>query len=264
MRIRQLAAVGGLAAAVAAGQTADELLSKNIAARGGLAALKAVRTMRLTGTMKAGDDTLPSVLELKRPNMSRWEFRLDGQTAVQAFDGRDGWMWIPFAGQREPQVMSEEERKEAEQQADIDGPLVDYKEKGSKIDLVGHDPDFRSDDWKLKVTLKTGEVRYVYLDPKTFLQTVSVMTRKIDGVEVEIRSEVGDYRKVGALVLPHSFTATTRDGGQQQSLKFDKIELGVPIDDGRFRMPPPRQPTAPAEPAPTPAVGTDAGGGGRG
>lgn len=251
MRLSGLAPVGVFVAALAHGQTADELIAKNIAARGGLENLKAVRSMRLTGTMKAGDQTLPSVLELKRPNMSRWEFSLDGQDAVQAFDGKNGWAWIPFAGQTEPEMMSEQERKDAELQADMDGPLVDYKEKGSKIELVGHDKAFRPEDWKLKVTLKSGEARYVYLDPKTFLQTVSVMTRTIDGVELEIRSEVGDYRKVGALTLPHSFTATTRDGGETQSLKFDKIELDVPIDDARFRMPARR----PAGPTPTPIVG---------
>jgi outer membrane lipoprotein-sorting protein len=255
MRRTAIAAAGVLVAALAAGQTADELIEKNIAARGGLENLKAVKTMRLTGTMKAGDQTLPSVLELKRPSKSRWQFSLDGQNAVQAFDGKSGWMWIPFAGQTEPQAMSSQELKDAEQQADMDGPLVDYKAKGSKIELVGHDKEFRPEDWKLKVTLKGGEIRYVYLDPKTFLQSVAVMKREIDGVELEIRSEVGDYRKVGPLTLPHSFTATTKDGGETQSLKFDRIELDVPIDDSRFRMPAGAAPTPPPGPQPTPAVG---------
>ena len=250
MRRRAIAVVGALVAALASGQTADELIAKNIAARGGLENLKAIKSMRLTGMMTAGSQTLPSVLELKRPKMSRWEFTLDGQTAVQAFDGKSGWTWIPFVGQVEPQAMSEQDRKEAELQADIDGPLVEYKEKGSRVEMLGHDAKFRPDNWKLKVTLKSGEVRFVYLDPKTFLQTVSVMTRTLDGVDVEIRSEVGDYRKVGSVVLPHSFTATTSDGGETQSLKFDRIELDVPIDDSRFQMP-----VRPNVPAPTPVIG---------
>ncbi|HTR03707.1 MAG TPA: hypothetical protein VMN82_10965 [Thermoanaerobaculia bacterium] len=256
MGIRGLAAAGLFAAAaVAAGETADELIAKNIEARGGLDNLKAVQTMRLTGTMTGGDESMPSVLELKRPNKSRWEFRVDGQTAVQAFDGKAGWMWIPFAGQTEPEPMSAEESAEAEQQADLDGPLVDYKQKGSKVELLGHDADFRAEDWKLKVTLKSGEVRFVYLDPKTFLQSVTVTKKKIGGVELEIRSEVGDYRKVGALVLPHTFTATSSGGGQTQSLKFDKIELNVPIDDSQFVMPVRKRRAQPDELSPTPTVG---------
>lgn len=248
MRIRAIAAaVLVLAAGYAAGQTVDELIAKNVAARGGIEKLKSVKTMRLTGTMKVGDDKMPSLLELKRPNKSRWQFTVDGQTAVQAFDGKSGWMWMPFAGMTEPQAMSSEEKQEAEQQADLDGPLVDYKAKGSKIELVGHDSSFRPEDWKLKVTLKSGEVREVYLDAKTYLQTTTVMRKKIEGNEVVVISTIGDYKDVDGLTLPHSFTASTKDGGETQSLVFEKIEVNVPIDDERFGKP------KTSDKAPTPA-----------
>ena len=258
MRIRAIAAAAVLVLAAwsAAGQTVDELIAKNVAARGGLEKLKAVKTMRLTGTMKVGDDKMPSLLELKRPNKSRWQFTVDGQTAVQAFDGKTGWMWMPFAGMTEPQAMSSEERQEAEQQADLDGPLVDYKAKGSKIELVGHDAAFRPEDWKLKVTLKSGEVRDVYLDSKTYLQTTTVMRKKIEGTEVVVISTIGDYRDVGGLTLPHSFSASTKDGGETQSLVFEKIEVNVPIDDERFGKPKASdKPAAPAGPPAEPVVG---------
>jgi outer membrane lipoprotein-sorting protein len=246
------AAVLVAAAAAASGQTAEELIAKSIAARGGLEKIKAVQTMRLTGSMKVGDQKLPSVLELKRPGKSRWEFVFDGETAIQAFDGKTGWMVMPFAGKIEPEVMAESDRKDAEQQADLDGPLVDYKAKGSQITLAGHDAE-RPKDWKLKVTLKTGEVRYIYLDPVTYLQSMTVMTKNIDGSEVEVKSVIGDYREVGGLVLPHSFTASTKDGRETQALVIDRIELDVPIDDSRFQMPPPKTPRDIA--APTPSVG---------
>ncbi len=247
-------AAGLLAAAAAAGQTADELIEKNIAARGGLEKIRAVQSMRLTGKMTMGEETVPSVLELKRPNKSRWEFTIGGRTAVQAFDGKSGWTIMPFEGKTEPEEMSAEDEKEVEQQADMDGPLVDYKAKGSRIELVGHDPALRPEDWKLKVTLKSGEVRFVYLDSKTYLQTLSVMTRKLDGSDVEIRSRISDYREVGGLMLPHSFSASAGRGAPPQTLTFDRIELNVPIDDSRFRMPGPDEPAAaPARP-PVPAI----------
>lgn len=252
MRMRAISAAAlVLAASYAAGQTADELIAKNVAARGGLEKLKAVQTMRLTGTMKVGDDTMPSVLELKRPNKSRWQFTFDGQVAIQAYDGKTGWMLMPFTGMTEPQAMSPEEKQEAEQQADLDGPLVDSKAKGNAIELVGHDATFRPEDWKLKVTLKSGEVRYVYLDPKTFLQTTTMMTKKIEGNEVVVTSTIGDYKEEGGLTLPHSFSASTKDGGETQTLVFDKIELNVPLDDERFGKP--KAQNKPAEPGGPPA-----------
>ena len=127
MRMRAIAAAAALvlAASYSAGETADELIAKNVAARGGLEKLKAVQTMRLTGTMRAGGDTMPTILELKRPNKSRWQFTVEGEAAIQAYDGKAGWMLMPFAGMTEPQAMSSEEREEAEQQADLDGPLSD-------------------------------------------------------------------------------------------------------------------------------------------
>ena len=256
MRKRAIVAVAVLAASCAAGQTAEELIAKNIAARGGLEKLRAVQTMRLTGTMKVGDDAMPSILELKRPNKSRWQFTFDGQTAIQAFDGNSGWMLIPFAGMTEPQAMSPEEKQEAEQQADLDGPLVDYKAKGSAIELVGHDAGLRPEDWKLKVTLKSGEVRYIYLDSRSYLQTTTVMTKKIEGADVVVISTIGDYRDVGGLTLPHSFSASARDGAETQSLVFDKIELNVPMDDTRFGKPKGQEkPPAPPGPPPEPVVG---------
>ena len=258
MRMRAIAAAAALvlAASYSAGETADELIAKNVAARGGLEKLKAVQTMRLTGTMRAGGDTMPTILELKRPNKSRWQFTVEGEAAIQAYDGKAGWMLMPFAGMTEPQAMSSEEREEAEQQADLDGPLIDYEKKGSSIELVGHDAAFRPQDWKLKVTLKSGEVRYVYLDPKTFLQTTTMMTKKIEGSEVVVISTISDYKEEGGLTLPRSFSASTKDGGETQSLVFDKIELNVPLEDERFGKPKALdKPPTPAGPPAEPVVG---------
>ena len=134
---------------------------------------------------------------------------------------------------------------------------MDYKSKGSTIELVGHVAAFRPKDWKLKITLKTGEVRFIYLDPETFLQSATVMTKKIEGNEMTVISTIGDYRAEGGLTLPHSFTASSKDGGETQSLVFDKIELNVPLDDSRFGKPEgqARPKAAPASPPSDPIVG---------
>ncbi len=100
--LRVSLAVAGIAwAAAAASQTADELIAKNIEARGGLEKIQAIQTMRLTGTLTVGDAAMPSVLEVKRPNKTRWEFTLRSQMAVQAYDGTTAWAIAPFAGKPE-------------------------------------------------------------------------------------------------------------------------------------------------------------------
>jgi hypothetical protein len=248
-----IAAAGILTAPRAAAQTADELVSKNIAARGGLEKIRAVRSMRLTGTMSIGDEKMPAVLDLKRPNKMRWEFRVDGQVQVEGFDGRVGWTRMVAGGHEDVEPMSDEEQKDVELQADMDGPFVDYRAKGNAIDLVGKAKVGDRDAWKLSVTLKNGEKRDVYLDASTFLQVKTVMRREVDGHEVEITSLIGDYRDVDGLLLPHSFEATAEGAPGKQVLRFDRIELDVPLDDDLFEMP--KTPVPTPGPAPTPAVG---------
>jgi outer membrane lipoprotein-sorting protein len=227
-----------LFAAAAAGETAEELIQKNIVARGGVEKLRAIRTLRMTGTMTLGEEgTAPTVLEFKRPANVRWEFTVDGQTAIQAFDGKTAWVVMPFTGQTEPQEMSPEDRRGLELQADIDGPLVDAEKKGYRITLVGRESVDGRDAWKLKVTSRTGDERFVYLDAKTYLQFLTVTERPIEGQTVQIQNRIGDYREVGGVRLPHSFEAAAEGLSQSQILRFDKIEVNVEIDDARFALP---------------------------
>ena len=242
-RTRILAGLGTaaglwLVTALTAGETVDEIVARNIQARGGLEKIKSIQSMRMTGTMRLGDERLPTTLELKRPSKSRWEFTLEGQTAIQAFDGKTAWMIMPFEGSSEPQIMTDQEAKDIEMQADVDGPLVDAAAKGNMIELMGKEKiDGGVETWRLRVTRKNGDARDIYLDAKTYLQVLAVSRRSNDGQPVEIRSKIGDYRSVEGVMLPHSFEATASGVPQTQALEFQKIELNVPIDDSRFAMP---------------------------
>jgi hypothetical protein len=235
-------------------QTVDELIEKNIQARGGLEKIHAIQSMRLTGRLSVGDATMPSVLEVKRPNRTRWEFTVNGQTAVQAYDGTVAWAVVPFAGKTEPELMSAEDLKDIQLQADMDGPLVDYKAKGNRVEVMGLEKTGERDAWRLKVTLRNGDARDVYLDLKTHLQVLTVAHRTVQGKQVEIESELGDYREVGGVLLPYSFETRARGVVRKQVLHLEKIELNVPIDDSRFRMPAAKRPAEAPQPTPTPAT----------
>ena len=137
MGITVLALLAPLAP-VASAQTVDELIAKNIEAKGGLAKIKAVKSMRATGKMIGGPGMeFPFVMMNKRPKSTRMEFTFQGMTGMQVYDGKTAWMSMPFAGKKEPEVMPPDESKMLEEQADFDGPLVDYKEKGHTVELAG-------------------------------------------------------------------------------------------------------------------------------
>lgn len=233
-------------AAAAKQPTVDELIARNLEAHGGLGKMKAVQSVRMTGKMTMGQGMeAPMTLELKRPKNMRMEFTFQGMTGIQAYDGKDGWQVMPFMGSKDPEPMSTEDLQEAEEQADMDGPLVDYKAKGYKVELLGKDKIEGSDAWKLKVTMKTGE-RVIYLDADTMLEIKTEGKRTVRGSEMEFETSLGDYREVGGLLFPFSIEVGAKGHPEKQNIVVDKVELNPALDASRYKMPAVAKATAPA------------------
>ena len=241
MRKAIAACVIGIAALVtpsAAQMSVDEVIAKHIEALGGMDKLKAVNTVRMTGKMTVGPGIeAPVVMEIKRPSSMRLDFTVQGMTGTQAYDGKVGWTLMPFQGSTTPQPMAGEELQMMAEQADIDGPLVDYKAKGNTVELLGKEPVEGADAYKLKVTLKNGVVRTMYIDAEHFLQVKEESKRTIRGTEIEGETILGDYKEVGGMMFPHSMDSGQKGNPQRQKIVVDKIEVNVPIDDARFKMP---------------------------
>lgn len=216
----------------------DELIAKNIEARGGMEKMKAVQTIRMTGKMTMGQGMeAPMMMEMKRPKAMRMEFTFQGMTGIQAYDGKAGWQVMPFGGKKDPEPMSAEDLQEADENADIDGPLVDYKSKGYTVELVDKEKVEGSDAWKLKVDMKNGTVRYVYLDADTMLEIKNEGKRMIRGSEVEFESTIGDYKEVGGLMFPYSIEMGAKGHPEKQNIIIDKVELNPKLEDARYKMP---------------------------
>jgi outer membrane lipoprotein-sorting protein len=239
--------VGATLAAPALAQTVDEVIAKANAARGGLDKMKAVQSIRMKGRMTMGPGLeVPITIEMKRPRHARMEFTLQGMTGVQAFDGQQAWGISPMGSQK-PEPLPPEMAKDLDNQADIDGPLVDYKAKGHQVELLGKEKIEGSDAWKLKVTLKSGDVQYIFLDADSWLEIRNESKRTIRGSEMELETTVGDYKEVGGLLWPHSIQSGAKGRPEKQSFAFESIELNPAIDDVRFKMPAPKPAEAPKQ-----------------
>ena len=237
-RILMAVAVLGLLAPAAFAQTVDELLAKNFEAKGGLQKMKAVQSMKITGKMVFGQGMeAPLVMYARRPNSMRMEFTIQGMTGVQAYDGKTAWMSMPFMGKKDPEAMPAEEAKMVEEQADMDGPLVDYKEKGNKVELVGKEQVEGADAYKLKVTLKNGDVRWFYLDAESYLEIKGEAKRTIRGTEVDSESFMSDYKEVGGLMVAHAMESGAKGSPQRQKMILEKVEFNMPLADSLFAMP---------------------------
>jgi outer membrane lipoprotein-sorting protein len=228
-------------------QTVDEIIAKNVQARGGMDKIKSVQTIRSTGTMTMGPGMeAPGSMIVKRPDMARLEFTIQGLTAVQAYDGKDAWQIMPFMGKKDPEVMSADDKKDIEENADIDGPLVDYKSKGNKVELLGKEKLEGTDAYKLKATLKNGDVITIYLDADSFLEIKEEVKRNVRGSEQEVEAVMGDYKEVNGVMFPFAMENGIKGSQEKQKLTVSKIELNVPVDDSIFKMP--AVPAAPAKP----------------
>lgn len=219
----------------------EAVLNEYYEALGGLEMLKSVNSMKITGRMLMGQGMeSPFTRWSKRPDMVRLEFMVQGVTGIQAYDGETAWMLMPFMGQTDPELMPLDMAREMEEEADFDGPLVDYAEKGHQVELLGKEEVEGTETYKLKVTLKNGDVSYFYLDSEYYLPIKTEGKRTFEGNEFQIATILGDYKEVGGLMMAHSIQVTGRGPGLQ-TLIFAQIELNVEIDDAQFKMPEPTE-----------------------
>jgi outer membrane lipoprotein-sorting protein len=237
-----------LFASLAGAQTVDELIAKNIQARGGMEKLKAVNSLKIHGKMMMGQGMeAPFTMSQKRPKMTRTEFTVMGMTGMQVYDGKNAWMVMPFMGKKDPEAMTADQAEMLDEQSDMDGPLVDYKEKGHKVELVGKEQVEGADAHKLKLTLKNGQVRTIYLDAESGLEVKTESKRKIRGTEVDGEAFMSDYKEVAGLMMPFTMEQGQKGNPQRQKMVIDSVVVNVSLPDSIFAMPAGTKPAAPAE-----------------
>lgn len=233
-------AILGLALLVAAPSyaqtpTAEELVAKNLAARGGLEKLQSLNTMKVTGTVAFQGMEMPMTLLTKRPNKMRQELTMQGQSIVQAFDGQTVWASNPMLGPG-ARAVEGPQADALKNQALFDGPLVGYKERGDTIELVGPAEVEGAKAWKLKVTRQDGRSMFIFLDAATFLERQWSVTMEQNGLTMEVDTIIGDYQPVDGVQVARSMR-TIMGGNPMGTLKIDSVEFNVPVDDSVFVMP---------------------------
>lgn len=256
--------------------SAAEIADKNVAARGGLQAWRAVQTMTMEGKMGVGGNQratlptpmpgkkggqiitpqrpvdemqLPFVMELARPRKMRFELQFNGQTAVQVYDGTNGWKLRPFLNRRDVEAFTPEELKKASTQSELDGPLVDYAAKGTRIEFDGIEQVDERDAYKLKLTLKNGDVTHVWIDAQTFLEAkMEGQPRRLDGTDHPVEVYYRDYRQVNGLQVPfiletrvlpvaHTALGLKDTPVPVERINIEKVTVNPKLDDASFAKP---------------------------
>jgi outer membrane lipoprotein-sorting protein len=220
-----------IVSAPAQAQTAEEIVAKNIQAKGGEAKLKAVQTVRQSGTINIQGQTAQLTVVAKRPNLSRQDIMIMGTTISMAFDGTKAWMLNPMVGP-DAVEMPAEQAEMIKDQADIDGPLLDYKTKGSTVELVGLEDANGKKAFHLRVSRKGLPPTELYIDATTYLDVKSVTAVPGSGT---MEMVFGDYRAVDGMTVPFSVKSSAA-GMMLSDLKLDKVEFNVNLPADTFKI----------------------------
>jgi hypothetical protein len=256
--------------------SAVQIVEKHVAARGGLQAWRAVQTLAVTGKMDAGygdsaarsrrlaegglgasvkrahNDTvvgaakdkpdqqvqLPFKLEMKRPHKSRLEIEFAGKTAVQVYDGKEGWKLRPYLNRNNADPFTAEEAKTESEKAELEGPLVDYAVKGTKVELAGVEAVAGHPAYKLKLTMKGGDTQNIWIDSQSFLDVkVEGIPRRMDGKMHKVWVLQRDFRSVQGLQIPFVCETVVEGYPQTHALTLQSVAVNGALDDARFSKP---------------------------
>jgi outer membrane lipoprotein-sorting protein len=227
--------------------TAAQIVEKNVAAKGGLQAWRAVQSISFSGKMDAGGKAkiqLPFVLEKKRSRKMRIELVFANDTAVQVYDGANGWKLRPFLGRRDVEPYSPEELKSAAFESELDGPLVDYAAKGNRVELEGVEKVENHDAYKLKLTMKGGQVQHIWVDTETFLEVkVEGTPRRMDGKMRPVSIYLRDYKDVNGLMIPYVIETAVQGYKVTRNMFIENVVVNPKLEDSLFTKPSPQPQT---------------------
>jgi outer membrane lipoprotein-sorting protein len=216
-------------------QSLEDILKEHFAAIGQDSILK-TNTQKMTGKMIQGSIEIPFIQMAKRPGKVRVEGTFQELTFVQTFNGTEGWSLNPFTGVTDPQPMSEDDIKGMRYQADMDGMLWNWKEKGHMVTFEGSEDMQGTPSYKIKLVTKEGDTFTYYLDADSYTILRTNTKMKVMGNEMETDTYTSNYMMVNGIAIPGKIETKMKDQ-LMATLVVDTVELNIDLDDALFEKP---------------------------
>lgn len=214
-------------------QNLDEVLDKHFKAVGQEKLLKE-QTFSVKATIQQMGMELPMVMKMKRPGKFRVEMEMQGQKMIQAYDGEKGWMIAPWMSS-EPQDLSGPELDQAMDQANIDGELYNYKDKGATAVLVGKVNIDGLPMFNIKLTGKDGNVKNYFIDAESYFVRKVKTKVSAQGQEIEVEQNMNEYKNFDGIYMPMKIESKMPMGSA--NIVFESIKFGEKLDDSIFSRP---------------------------
>ena len=178
----------------------------------------------------------PIKIYMKRPGKIRIEVEVQGNKIIQVFDGNQGWSITPWSGSSAPQDMTADETKEMKNQADIEGTLYNWKEKGHKAELIGKEDLEGSAVYKIKLTRSDGDIETWFIDAENYMPLKVANITKTQGNETESESYFSNYSEFNGVLMAKIITNKFKDQTVSQ-IEMDKTVINLPVSDSLFMKP---------------------------
>jgi hypothetical protein len=220
--------------------SAEQLVAKNLEARGGAQAIAAIQSIQLEGRLLTPGDFELAFKEVRlrqaKGDAVRDDLTVQGLTIVQAYDGSNAWRINPFQGRRDAERMSADDARSMADSGLVSGVLLSAA-KGT-VTAAGMEDFDGTLAYKLKVTQADGDEFVYLLDPDTFLEIKMVESRRLRGTLQVTDYELGDYEKVAGVYFPMAIDQWG-DGNpnQRQRLVIEKATANVDLPASLFAQP---------------------------
>jgi len=215
------------------GQGLSEILDQHFSVVGQEKLMK-IKTLTIYGNIVQMGTEFSFVQKVKKPNKFRMEADIQGQQMIQAFSGDDGWYIAPWIGP-DPQDLTGPQLKQAKEQANIEGELYNWEEKGHLAEYLGTEDMEGTEVYKIKLTKKEGDEIFYYIDSEAYIILKESRKITMQGSEMEIESFPGNYEMLDGIAFPMSIKTNTM--GQETEVLFDSVKFDIEMDDSIFVRP---------------------------
>ncbi len=211
-------------------QTVDEIIDKYIAALGGKEKLLALKTIKMEGNLSTQGIDVSITSTRSHMVGVRIDFEAMGTSNYRVANPTKGTVYMPAMGMSAPEDMPDDQYKSMANQMDVQGALVNYKEKGTTVEFLGNEKVDAADAYKLKVTFKNGVVTNYYIDTKSHRLIKSASRQNMNGEEVNVETTYSDFRQnTDGYWFPYNSV------NMQGTTTFDKIQTNIPVDENIYK-----------------------------
>jgi len=217
----------------ASAQTADEVIQKYATATGGLEHFKAIKTLKLAGTVSAQGNEFPLTVQIINGKAIRTDVTIMDKTIISAYKDGVGWKINPFQGSDAAVDVTGNELNDLKTQSFVASQLMDYKARGFTVELQGQEDVEGAKAYKIKLVTDDKREYTYFIDATTSMLIKSINSSTVMGQDMLVETYYKDVKDFSGLKF--STSRTQKANGQElQELHFDKFEIDPAIDEKVF------------------------------